>query len=65
MKTRRIPSFTILVFALATMFAGCKKDSWCPVEVNLPFVSVDIPDTVIYGERFTCDFELYKVDCAQ
>lgn len=50
--------------AFAAVFAACKEPrSWCPVEVNVPFVSADIPDTVVAREVFTADFVLDKGEC--
>lgn len=42
---------------------ACKKGAWCPVEVNVPIVSADIPDTVDAGQKFTADFVLHKGEC--
>lgn len=55
----------LLMFAaFAAVFAACKEPrSWCPVEVNVPFVSADIPDTVVAREVFTADFVLDKGEC--
>lgn len=47
--------------AFAVVVAACKEPrSWCPVEVSVPFVSADIPDTVDAGKKFTADFVLHK-----
>lgn len=57
---------TILVIAMlwgALTMSSCDKKSYCPVEVNVPIVSADIPDTVDAGETFTCDFVLDKGEC--
>lgn len=57
---------TILVIAMlwgALTMSSCDKKSYCPVEVNVPIVSADIPDTVDAGEMFTCDFVLDKGEC--
>ena len=55
----------LLIFgAFAAVIAACKEPrSWCPVEVNVPFVSADIPDTVDAGQKFTADFVLDKGVC--
>ncbi len=57
---------TILVIAMlwgVLTMSSCDKKSYCPVEVNVPIVSADIPDTVDAGEMFTCDFVLDKGEC--
>lgn len=57
---------TILVVAILwgiLTMSSCDKKSYCPVEVNVPIVSADIPDTVDAGEMFTCDFVLDKGEC--
>ena len=48
------------IAALVVSVAACKKGAWCPVEVNVPIVSADIPDTVDAGQKFTADFVLSK-----
>lgn len=53
---------TFVAFAVAV--AACKEPrSWCPVEVSVPFVSADIPDTVDARQVFTADFVLDKGEC--
>ena len=49
--------------ALIAVVVACKKGAWCPVEVNVPIVSADIPDTVDVGQKFTADFVLDKGEC--
>lgn len=52
----------IAVFAAAVV--ACKEPrSWCPVEVSVPILSADIPDTVEAGQKFTVDFVMYKCLC--
>lgn len=54
----------LILAAFAAVIAACKEPrSWCPTEVSVPFVSADIPDTVVAREAFTADFVLDKGEC--
>lgn len=54
----------LLLITFAALVAACKEPrSWCPVEVYVPIVSADIPDTVDAGQKFTVDFVLDKGEC--
>ena len=53
-----------LLISFAALVVACKEPrGWCPVEVYVPIVSADIPDTVDAGQRFTADFVLDKGEC--
>ncbi len=48
----------------AAVLAGCKVDSNnCPQIAQVPFESVEIPDSVKAGESFTIDVKLYDYGC--
>lgn len=54
----------LLILAIAAVVVACKEPrSWCPIEVSVPIVSADIPDTVDAGQKFTADFVLDKGEC--
>lgn len=60
---KRVLSIFAAVSLGIALVAGCNQKSYCPEEVNVPIVSADIPDTVNFGEMFTCDFVLDKGEC--
>lgn len=54
----------LLILTIAAVVVACKEPrSWCPIEVSVPIVSADIPDTVDAGQKFTADFVLDKGEC--
>ena len=60
---KRITLPLVAILSVMAIMSSCDKKSYCPVEVNVPVVSADIPDTVDAGEMFTCDFVLDKSEC--
>lgn len=60
---KRITLSLVAILVVVVIMSSCDKKSYCPVEVNVPIVSADIPDTVDAGELFTCDFVLDKSEC--
>ncbi len=60
---KRITLSLVAILSVMAIMSSCDKKSYCPVEVNVPVVSADIPDTVDAGEMFTCDFVLDKGEC--
>lgn len=51
-------------FVVAAVLTGCKVEtSNCPQIVQVPFVSVEIPDSVEAGKEFTIDVKLYDYGC--
>ena len=54
----------IIPIIAATIITGCKTEtSNCPQIVQVPFVSVEIPDSVEAGKEFTIDVKLYDYGC--
>ncbi|MBO7496225.1 MAG: hypothetical protein J6T98_06695 [Salinivirgaceae bacterium] len=48
----------------AIALAGCKVDNdSCPEMAQVPFESVEIPDSVEAGQTFTIDVKLYDYGC--
>ena len=59
MKTK----FLIPLISVAIL-AGCKVDNDnCPTIAQVPFESVEMPDSVKAGETFTIDVKLYDYGC--
>lgn len=57
---------TLLPMLAAVIFAGCKLESSnCPRLVEVPFISVSVPDSVKAGQLFTIDMQLYDYGCYQ
>ena len=54
----------IIPLIAAALLTGCNLESdTCPKVVQIPFESVDIPDSVDAGEAFTIDVKLYDYGC--
>ena len=57
---------TILPMLAAVILAGCKLESSnCPRRIEVPFVSISVPDSVQAGHIFTIDMKLYDHGCYQ
>ena len=55
--------FLITLLAIAAL-TGCKvKSENCPEMAQVPFESVEIPDSVEAGQAFTIDVKLYDYGC--
>ena len=53
-------------FVAATVLTGCKVDSDnCPRSIEVPFVSVEIPDSARVRSEFTIDMQIHDLGCYQ
>ena len=54
----------IIPLIAAAVLTGCKVDSdSCPKIAQVPFESVEMPDSVKAGQEFTIDVKLYDYGC--
>ena len=56
----------IVPFVAAAILTGCKLESTnCPRQIEVPFESVSIPDSVPAGGFFVIDAKLHDLGCYQ